>query len=162
MSYNPNARNKRIQDAVKATGLKHWQVARLLGVDDTTLGKWIHKELSDDKQDEIIERINSLDCSKPPIRDGVIENTIRTAGLTQTKIAEHIGMNSALFSTKLRRGLTITEKEAVYKAIEELSKSKDGTPILFTDKYNEGFNDGYMKCLEDTIEMLRVKGEKHD
>lgn len=160
MSYNPIARNKKIQDAVNATGLKHWQVARLLGVDTTTLSRYIHRELSDEKQDEIIERIRRLDYSKPPIRERTIENTIREVGLTQVKIAEHIGMSSGLFSMKLREGLTATEKEAVYKAIEELSGSKDGIPIIFTDEYKAGYEDGYKRCLEDTIEMLRRRGEK--
>lgn len=51
--------NQEIRSALKESGMKHWELAAAIGVDESTLCKWLRKELPDDKKSNILHIINS-------------------------------------------------------------------------------------------------------
>lgn len=51
-----------------------------------------------------------------------VRNAAGGAGVRLWQVAEALGMNESAFSRKLRKELTIEEKERVLAAIEKLSK----------------------------------------
>ena len=53
-------RNQRVRQAIKGTGLKHWQIADALGISDVSLSRWLRYELPTDKQADILRVINKI------------------------------------------------------------------------------------------------------
>lgn len=51
--------NQEIRSALKESGMKHWELAAAIGVDETTLCRWLRKELPDDKKSDILHIIKS-------------------------------------------------------------------------------------------------------
>lgn len=49
--------NIEIREAIKESGFKHWQIADMIGVADTTFCRMLHRELSEDKKQEILMAI---------------------------------------------------------------------------------------------------------
>ena len=49
--------NSKIRNALKETGVKYWELARLLGISDGTLCRRLRDELPADEQDRIVELI---------------------------------------------------------------------------------------------------------
>ena len=49
--------NFRIREELKRTGMKYWQLARLLGMSDATLSRHLRDEFSDEEQDRIVNLI---------------------------------------------------------------------------------------------------------
>lgn len=52
--------NSDIRMAADQSGIKLWQIASRLGVTDTTLCKWMRKELPEDKKEQIFNVIREL------------------------------------------------------------------------------------------------------
>lgn len=52
--------NKKIRAELKKTGLKYWELARLLGVSDATLCRRLRDEIPEDEQDRIVELIRKV------------------------------------------------------------------------------------------------------
>lgn len=46
-------RNNDIRTLARVEGLRHWQIAEVLGVSDITFSRWLRKELSPEKKEEI-------------------------------------------------------------------------------------------------------------
>lgn len=51
--------NQEIRKALKASGMKHWELAVAIGVDETTICRWLRKELPDEKKSHILNIIKS-------------------------------------------------------------------------------------------------------
>ena len=51
--------NKRIRAALVAYGLKHWELADLLGIHPVTLSRKLRHEIPEAEQEEIINKIKS-------------------------------------------------------------------------------------------------------
>ena len=51
--------NIEIREAIKESGFKHWQVADMIGVADTTFCRMLRRELSEDKKQEILKTIQA-------------------------------------------------------------------------------------------------------
>ena len=49
--------NMIVRDEQKARGVRHWELARALGVSEQTLVRWLRFELSEDKQMDMLEKI---------------------------------------------------------------------------------------------------------
>lgn len=58
MLLNPN---QDIKDAIKKSAAKKWQVANELGIAESTLNTWLHKELTPEKKQEIMAAISKID-----------------------------------------------------------------------------------------------------
>ena len=52
--------NKIIRDELKARGVRHWELAHMLGVSEQTLVRWLRFELSEDKQLDMLEKIDEI------------------------------------------------------------------------------------------------------
>lgn len=50
-------KNRKLELALLDTGIKKYELAKLMGVSESTLGRLIREELPDKKQDEIIRVI---------------------------------------------------------------------------------------------------------
>lgn len=51
--------NIEIRKAIKESGFKHWQIADIIGVADTTFCRMLRRELSEDKKQEILTAIQT-------------------------------------------------------------------------------------------------------
>lgn len=49
--------NQKIRDELKESGVKYWELARLLGVSDATLCRRLRDELPAEEQDRIVKLI---------------------------------------------------------------------------------------------------------
>lgn len=49
--------NIEIREAIKEAGLKHWQIADIIGVADTTFCRMLRRELPESKRQEILTAI---------------------------------------------------------------------------------------------------------
>jgi predicted XRE-type DNA-binding protein len=54
--------NQDIKDAIKKSSAKKWQVANALGVAESTFNTWLHKQLSTEKKQEIMQAISKVDA----------------------------------------------------------------------------------------------------
>ena len=52
--------NQEIRQAIKAAGLKQWQVAKACGVNEYTFIRWLRDELSEERRNAIYRAIDSL------------------------------------------------------------------------------------------------------
>lgn len=49
--------NQRIREALKEAGLRQWQLARIMGMGETTIVRYLREELPEEEQDKIIDLI---------------------------------------------------------------------------------------------------------
>ena len=52
--------NKIIRDELKARGVRHWELAHELGISEQTLVRWLRFELSEDRQLEMLMKIEEI------------------------------------------------------------------------------------------------------
>lgn len=52
--------NQEIRQAIKAVGLKQWQVAKACGVNEYTFIRWLRDELTEERKKTIYHAIESL------------------------------------------------------------------------------------------------------
>ena len=52
--------NQEIRTAIKAAGLRQWQVAKACGVVESTFIRWMRDELTDERRKAIFEAIEAL------------------------------------------------------------------------------------------------------
>lgn len=52
--------NQEIKQAIKAAGLKQWQVAQQCGVAEFTFTRWLRYELSEERRNAIFAAIEAL------------------------------------------------------------------------------------------------------
>jgi len=52
--------NQEIRKAIKAAGLKQWEVARACGITEYTLIRWLRDELSEERKKAIFGAIEAL------------------------------------------------------------------------------------------------------
>ncbi|MDO4484260.1 MAG: hypothetical protein Q4C54_07475 [Clostridia bacterium] len=52
-------KNKKIRDAINASGKRYWEVAKLIGIADTTLSRKLREELPAEEQARIIALIHA-------------------------------------------------------------------------------------------------------
>lgn len=56
--------NELVRRIIKNRNVKHWEVASMLGVDASTLCRWLRTELCADKEEMIINAITKIVLSK--------------------------------------------------------------------------------------------------
>jgi len=61
--------NMIIREELKARGVRHWELANELGVSEQTLVRWLRFELSEDKQMEMLEKIEAIAKRKENVLD---------------------------------------------------------------------------------------------
>lgn len=52
--------NKRIRDAIKSNGLRHWQLADALGISEASLVRKLRHEIPEEETDRILEIIGRM------------------------------------------------------------------------------------------------------
>ena len=50
--------NQEIREALQNKGMKHWELADMLGISEFTLTRWLRKELTEDKKELLLKAIN--------------------------------------------------------------------------------------------------------
>ncbi len=61
--------NKIIRDELKTRGVRHWVLAHELGISEQTLVRWLRFELSEDKQLDMLEKIEQIVKQKEADRE---------------------------------------------------------------------------------------------
>ena len=61
--------NTIIRDELKTRGVRHWELAHELGISEQTLVRWLRFELSEDKQLDMLEKIEEIAKRKETIID---------------------------------------------------------------------------------------------
>ena len=51
--------NNDLRTAIFTSGLKHWEIAKLLGIHEATLARWLRSELPNEKKDQILQIIQN-------------------------------------------------------------------------------------------------------
>ena len=52
--------NKIIRDELKARGVRHWELAHDLGISEQTLVRWLRFELNEDRQLDMLMKIEEI------------------------------------------------------------------------------------------------------
>ncbi len=52
--------NTIIREELKARGVRHWKLAHELGVSEQTLVRWLRFEMDEDKQFDMLEKIETV------------------------------------------------------------------------------------------------------
>lgn len=52
--------NKKVREAAKANGVKHWQIAAKLGISEQTIMRWLRMPLSHEKELAILKAIEVI------------------------------------------------------------------------------------------------------
>jgi ribosome-binding protein aMBF1 (putative translation factor) len=52
--------NKIVREELKSRGVRHWELAHALGVSEQTLVRWLRFELDEDKQLDMLEKIEEI------------------------------------------------------------------------------------------------------
>jgi len=52
--------NMIIREELKAKGVRHWELAHELGVSEQTLVRWLRLEMDEDKQMDMLEKIEAI------------------------------------------------------------------------------------------------------
>ena len=55
-----NMANMIVREELKQRGVRHWELAHALGVSEQTLVRWLRFELSEDKQVDMLEKIEAI------------------------------------------------------------------------------------------------------
>lgn len=50
--------NQEVREALQNKGMKQWELSDLLGVSEFTLTRWLRKELTEDKKEQLLKAIN--------------------------------------------------------------------------------------------------------
>lgn len=53
-------KNTDIREMIKKAGLRHWQVAETIGVDQATLCVWLRTDLSEERRTRILDAIERI------------------------------------------------------------------------------------------------------
>lgn len=53
-------KNKKIRNEIEQSGLKYWQVAEAIGINQTTLCVWLRKELTGERLERVQKAIEKL------------------------------------------------------------------------------------------------------
>ena len=61
MNNTQRVRNKEIRELIAKRGLKHYEVASALGINQFTFSHWLQLELPQEKQAEIIRVIRGIE-----------------------------------------------------------------------------------------------------
>ncbi len=61
--------NAIIREELKAKGVRHWELAHELGVSEQTLVRWLRFEMDEDKQMEMLEKIEAIAKRKENVLD---------------------------------------------------------------------------------------------
>ena len=56
--------NKKIRQALFDTGIRHYQLAKALGISENTLGRMLRQELPDEKQEELLKLIKEMEVKR--------------------------------------------------------------------------------------------------
>ena len=57
---NMTKANKIIREELKERGVRHWELAHELGVSEQTLVRWLRFELDEDKQLDMLDKIDII------------------------------------------------------------------------------------------------------
>ena len=52
--------NKIVRDELKMKGVRHWELAHELGVSEQTLVRWLRFELDEDKQLDMLTKVEAI------------------------------------------------------------------------------------------------------
>lgn len=53
-------KTEELKNLIKKRRLYHWEIAREIGVSEFTLSRWLRGELSEERQEQILEAIDKL------------------------------------------------------------------------------------------------------
>ena len=61
--------NMIIRDELKTKGVRHWELMHELGVSEQTLVRWLRFEIDEDKQFDMLEKIEAIVKRKENVLD---------------------------------------------------------------------------------------------
>ena len=61
--------NKIVREELKSRGVRHWELAHELGVSEQTLVRWLRFELDEDKQLDMLTKVETIAKRKETVID---------------------------------------------------------------------------------------------
>lgn len=116
-------KNLDIREALKNANMRHWVLADELGIDDSTLARWLRHELPKGKKKEIKKIIKSYKSSIDHTKNLEIKEALKNAHMRHWILADELGIDESTLVRWLRHDLPTGKKEEIMKIIESYKSS---------------------------------------
>ena len=116
-------KNLDIREALKNANMRHWVLADELGIDQSTLARWLRHELPTGKKKEIKKIIKSYKASIDHTKNLDIREALINANMCHWVLADELGINSSTLICWLRHELPTGKKKEIMKIIESYKPS---------------------------------------
>ena len=114
--------NTDIREAIKKSGLNHYEVASALGIATATFATWLQSDLSPARKERILKAIQGYKGVKAIYLNQDVKEAIRTKGLANYEVANAMGITPTTFAHWLQRELSQEQKERVFAAIDGIEE----------------------------------------
>lgn len=112
--------NTEIREAIKKSGLRHYEVANALGITSATFANWLQTELSAERKERILVAICGYKGQKAIYLNQDVRNAMHEKGLAQYEVANEMGIKPTTLAHWLQKELTEEQKEKVFAAIKSI------------------------------------------
>lgn len=109
--------NTDIREAIKKSGLKHYEIASALGIATATFACWLQTELSPERKKRILAAIHNFNGPKAMYLNQDVKEAISKKGLAYYEVANEIGIRPTTLTHWLQRELTQEQRKRVFEAI---------------------------------------------
>lgn len=119
--------NERIRSAAKEHNLHLWEIAAALNISDNTFSRQLRNELPEDRQNEIISKIEHLTGTD---RNAEIKAAAAANHVKIWEIAERMNMSDSDFSRFMRKDLSSIERSALLNTINEIALERETVQVI--------------------------------
>ena len=116
-------KNLDIREALKNANMRHWVLADELGIDQSTLARWLRHELPTGKKKEIKKIIKSYKASIDHTKNLDIREALINANMCHWVLADELGIDASTLTCWLRHELPTGKKKEIMKIIESYKPS---------------------------------------
>ena len=116
-------KNLDIREALKNANMRHWVLADELGIDQSTLARWLRHELPTGKKKEIKKIIKSYKASIDHTKNLDIREALINANMCHWVLADELGIDESTLTCWLRHELPTGKKKEIMKIIESYKPS---------------------------------------
>lgn len=116
--------NTDVREAIKKSGLAHYEIANEMEVSQNTLATWLQSELTEERKERILEAIKNHNGAKTKAiyLNTDIRRAMHEKKLTHYEIANEMGITPPTFSHWLQKELSQEQKERVFAAIDSINE----------------------------------------
>lgn len=116
--------NTEVREAIKKSGLTHYEIANAMEVSQNTLAIWLQSELTEERKKRILEVIKNHNGAKTKAiyLNTDIRRAIDEKKLNLYEVANEMGITPPTFSHWLQKELSQERKEKILAAIENIKE----------------------------------------